>query len=145
MDSKLSLNEKKAYVSLYKKNGLAYALILMSILAELTHVIMVLDVMTVNYLMGITVMINILILFVLFTCAVKVNVYNMKWSMIAVGFGIYMIVRAFVLVPYVLKPFERQTAITIANLMGTIFLITAGVISVRRTARRQTLQEKLAR
>lgn len=144
MDNKLSVKEKKAYVSLYKKNGLAYGLTLCSILAELIHVIMILDVMAVNYLMGATVMVNILMLFVLFTCAVKVNVYDRKWSAITAGFGIYMFVRAFVLVPYVLKPYGRQTTIAMANVIGGAILIAAGIISARRAARREALQEKLA-
>ena len=71
MDNRLLEKEKKAYVSLYKKDVLPYSLILCAILAELIYDIMVLDVMPVNYLMGITVMVNIAILFLLFTCARK--------------------------------------------------------------------------
>jgi len=143
MDARLLEKEKKAYVSLYKKDTLSYSLILCAILAELIYVIMVLDVMSVSYLMGITVMLNILILFALFTCAMKVSVYHKTWALIAVFLGIYMLVRMFVLVPLVLKPYSRQTVITAANIVGGGLLMVAGLISLKRTTIRQKLQEQL--
>ncbi|PJJ30471.1 hypothetical protein [Lacrimispora celerecrescens] len=143
MDNRLLEKEKKAYVSLYKKDVLPYSLILCAILAELTYDIMVLDVMPVSYLMGVTVMINIVILFVLFTCAVKVNIYHKNWAAIAVFLGIYMLVRMSVLVPLVLKPYARHMEIMAANLLGGLMLLTAGFISLKHTNRRQRLQEQL--
>ncbi len=143
MDNRLLEQEKKAYVSLYKKDVLPYTLILCAILAELIYDIMVLDVIPVSYLMGVTVMINIVILFVLFTCAVKVNIYHKIWAVIAVFLGIYMLVRMSVLVPLVLKPYARHTEIMAANLLGGLMLLAAGFISLKHTNRRQRLQEQL--
>ncbi|GLC80766.1 hypothetical protein [Lacrimispora brassicae] len=143
MDNRLLEKEKKAYVSLYKKDVLPYSLILCAILAELIYDIMVLDVMPVSYLMGVTVMINIVILFVLFTCAVKVNTYHKKWAVIAVFLGIYMLVRMSVLVPLVLKPYARHMEIGAANIFGGVILLAAGFISLKHTNRRQRLQEQL--
>ena len=143
MDNRLLEKEKKAYVSLYKKDVLPYSLILCAILAELIYDIMVLDVMPVSYLMGITVMINIVILFVLFTCAVKVSIYHKKWAVIAVFLGIYMLVRMSVLVPLVLKPYARHAEIAAANIFGGIILLAAGFISLKHGNRRQRLQEQL--
>ncbi|MFT4106795.1 MAG: hypothetical protein QM657_13640 [Lacrimispora sp.] len=143
MDSRSLEKEKKAYVSLYKKNVLPYSLILCSILAELVYVIMVLDVMPVSYLMGITVMVNIMMLFALFTCAMKVSVYHKKWAVTAVFLGIYMLVRMSVLVPFLLKPYGRQTEIGAANIVGGIILLAAGLISLKNTNRRQRLLEQL--
>lgn len=143
MDNRLLKKEKKAYVSLYKKDVLPYSLILCAILAELIYDILILDVMPVSYLMGVTVMINIVILFVLFTCAVKVNIYHKTWAAIAVFLGIYMLVRMSVLVPLVLKPYARHTEIMAANFLGGLLLLTAGFISLKHTDRRQWLQEQL--
>lgn len=134
--------EKKVYVSLYKKDSLSYSLSLCAILAELVYVISILDVMPVSYLMGVTVMANIAILFALFTCAVKMNVYNKIWAIVAVVLGIYMIIRQFVLVPVLLKPYDRQLIIAAANLIGAVLLIAAGSISKKKSDLRSALLKK---
>ena len=143
MGSKMDEKEKKAYVSLYKKDGLSYSLTLFAIAAELVYVIGVLDVIEVSFWMGPTVMINIAMLFALFTCAVKMNIYEKKMAYAAVVLGIYMLVRQLTLVPFVLKPYDRQVMIAAANLAGTCLLVAAGIISVHRSVRRQQLQDKL--
>ncbi|PNV60521.1 hypothetical protein C0033_18565 [Clostridium sp. chh4-2] len=143
MSSKMDEKEKKAYVSLYKKDGLSYSLTLLAIVAELVYVISILDVIEVSFWMGPAVMINIVMLFALFTCAVKMNIYEKKLAFAAVGLGIYMILRQAVFVPFILKPYSRQMIIMAANAAGTCLLVAAGFISIHRTNRRQKLQEKL--
>lgn len=143
MSSKMDEKEKKAYVSLYKKDGLSYSLTLMAIVAELVYVIGILDVIEVSFWMGPVVMINIVMLFALFTCAVKMNIYEKKLAFAAIALGIYMIVRQMVLVPFILKPYDRQLLIMAANVIGTCLLVAAGLTSIRRCSRRQKLQDKL--
>lgn len=143
MDDRQKEKEKRAYVSLYKKNTLPYSLTLCSILAELVYVVMILDVIAVSYWMGVTVIVNIILLFVLFTCAVKINIYDRKWSVAAMGVGVYMVARMFVFIPVVLKPFDRQAAIMAANILGIILLFTAGLLGARRSDRRKRLQVQL--
>ena len=143
MDNRLLEKEKKTYVSLYKKNSLPYSLILLAIIAELVYVVTVLDVMAVSYLMGITVILNIIILFGLFTCAMKVSVYHRNWAIGGIALGIYMLLRMSVLVPLVLKPYAKMTTIAGANLIGGIILIIAGIISLQKTDKRQKLQNRL--
>jgi len=143
MDNQILEKEKKTYVSLYKKNTTPYSLILLAILAELIYVVTVLDVMAVSYLMGITVILNIIILFSLFTCAMKVSVYHRRWSMASILLGIYMLLRLTVLVPVILKPYARLTVISASNLIGAGLLIAAGIISLQKTDRRQKLQNKI--
>lgn len=145
MDSRLLEKEKKTYVSLYKKNSLPYSLILLAILAELVYVVTVLDVMAVSYLMGIIVILNIVILFGLFTCAMKVSVYQRSWALGSILLGIYMLLRMSVLVPVVIRPYAKLTTITAANLIGGLILITAGIISLQKTDRRQKLQDQIDR
>ncbi len=47
-------------------------------------------------------------LFLLFTCAVKVNVYEIPWAAVSLIVGGYMLLRQFVLVPFVLQPYDRE-------------------------------------
>lgn len=143
MGGNMEEREKKIYVSLYKKDGLSYSLTLMAIAAELLYVISILDVMEVSFWMGFTVMINIGILFSLFTCAVKMNIYEKKLAIAALGLAVYMVFRQLVLIPLVLKPYDRQMLISAANVTGACLLSAAGCISYYRYDRRQKLQEKL--
>lgn len=143
MSSKIDEKEKKAYVSLYKKDGLSYSLTLLAIVAELVYVISILDVIEVSFWMGPAVMINIVMLFALFTCAVKMNIYEKKLAYVAIGLGIYMMARQLTLVPMVLKPYDRQLIIGMANAAGACLMIAAGFVSIRRTDRRRALQKKL--
>lgn len=135
--------DKKTYVSLYKKNMLPYLLVLLSIIAELIYVVVILDVMNVSYMMGITVMVNIVLLFTLFSCATKISVYHCGWGIAAIGLGGYMLLRMLILVPLVLKPYNRQMLIAGANIVGGVILIVAGFISVKKTLIRQKLQKQL--
>ena len=143
MNDKMTEKEKKAYVSLYKKDGLSYSLALCAIVAELVFVVGILDVMDVSFWMGITVMVNIAVLFILFTCAVKMNIYNRTWGIVALVLGVYFLVRQFVIVPGVLKPYERQVMLMVANISGAVCLVLAGLVSIKRTNRRRKLQEAL--
>lgn len=144
MNDKTAEKEKKVYVSLYKKDSASYSLALLSIVAELVYVISILDVMPVTYWMGITIMVNIFVIFAQFTCAVKVNVYNKQWSIIAIVMGMYLLFRQFALVPVVLKPYEREQIIGIANLAGAALLILVGIVSVQKCDKREKLQKKLS-
>lgn len=143
MNDKMTEKEKKAYVSLYKKDGLSYSLALCAIAAELVFVVGILDVMEVSFWMGITVMVNIAVLFILFTCAVKMNIYNRTWAIVALVLGVYFLIRQYVIVPGVLKPYERHVMLMAANISGAVCLVLAGVVSMKRTDRRRKLQETL--
>ena len=135
--------EKKALVSLYKRDSLSYTLALCGIAAELVYVIGILDVMAVSFWMGVTVMVNIAVLFALFTCAVKMNIYDRWWAGAAVCLGVYMAFRQVILVPVILKPYDRQFLIGAANAAGTVLLVAAGMISQTRSSRRKHMEERL--
>lgn len=135
--------EKKVYVTLHKKDSRSYALALLATLVEFIYVIAILDVMPVSFMMGITVIVNIFLIFLLFTCAVKINVYEAKWAVVALAVGGYMVVRALAIVPLVLRPYERQTLLLLANLAGAALLAAAGLGSIRKSARRRKLQQEL--
>lgn len=134
---------KKVYVTLYKKDAGSYALMLLATLVEFIYVIAILDVMPVSFMMGLTVIFNIFLIFLMFTCAVKMNVYQAKWAVVALVVGGYMVARALVVVPFVLQPYERQTMLLLANLIGAALLLLAGLGNIRKSTKRQKLQQEL--
>ena len=62
--------EKKTYVTLYRTNGYSYTLTLLAIIAEFVYVTTILDSMPVNFWMGLTVIMNIFVLFlIIYLCS----------------------------------------------------------------------------
>lgn len=143
MGREIPETEKKVYVTLYKKDAGSYALMLLATLVEFIYVIAILDVMPVSFMMGLTVIFNIFLIFLLFTCAVKMNVYLAKWAVVALAVAGYMALRALVIVPLVLKPYDRQTMLLLANLIGAVLLLLAGLGNIRKSTKRQKLQQEL--
>lgn len=143
MNGEISQAEKRVYVTLHKKDGASYALALLATLVEFIYVIAILDVMPVSYLMGLTVIANIFLIFLLFTCAVKMNVYEAGWAVVALAVAGYMVLRALVIVPLVLRPYQRQTMLLLTGLAGAAVLAAAGLGSIRKSTRRRKLQQKL--
>lgn len=143
MNGEISQAEKRVYVTLHKKDGASYALALLATLVEFIYVIAILDVMPVSYLMGLTVIANIFLIFLLFTCAVKMNVYEAGWAVVALAVAGYMVLRALVIVPLVLRPYQRQTMLLLTGLAGAVVLAAAGLGSIRKSTRRRKLQQKL--
>ena len=131
MKPDISEKEKKVYVTLYKKDAPSYAMILLATLLEFVYVVSILDVI-------------IFLLFLLFTCAVKVNVYEIPWAAVSLIVGGYMLLRQFVLVPFVLQPYDREQIILVANLAGAALLFAAGGNSLRKSSKRRRLQKQLA-
>ena len=139
------LEEKqiKVHVSLFRKEKVSYSLTLFAIIAELVYVIGILDVMNKSYWMGITVMVNILMLFLMFTCAVKMNVYDKKWAFIALVVAVYLVIRQLVLVPIVLQPYDRQLLIAVSNFVGAALMAFSGIICIDKSEKRRKLQIEL--
>ena len=65
-------------------------MILLATLLEFVYVVSILDVMPVTFMMGVAVIVNIFLLFLLFTCAVKVNVYEIPWAAVSLIVGGYL-------------------------------------------------------
>lgn len=135
--------EKKTYVTLYKTNGYSYTMTLLAIIAEFVYVTTILDSMPVNFWMGLTVIMNIFVLFLVFTCAVKINVYSSRWAVITLAVGVYFLVRQFLIVPVFLQPYVHETILLVSNLIGSVLLIIAGVTGTAKAKKRQALRQKL--
>lgn len=125
-------------ILVFSKNSLGYALALCSIIFEFVFAIKVLDCIDVGALMGISCVLNIILLFLLFSVAVKVNVYKENWAKTALAIAVYAIVRSFFLVPFVLKPYQKAGFLSLMTLLEGLFLFFSGVVSIISSRRRET-------
>lgn len=144
MNGKIAEKEKMVYVSLYKKDARSYALTLLATAMQFLYIIIILNSIAMNVWVGATVIINIFLLFFLFTCAVKMNIYQEKWAVRAMLMGAYMLLRQFVLIPVILCPIKNVGVTTFANVAAAVLLIVAGALNISKTERRKKLQAKLA-
>ena len=129
--------EKKAKISLYKKNTSSYILLLFAVLFEMIYTIVTLNNMTTNYKMGVVILINIVLIFLMFSCAVKVKIYIKKSIYICGCISIYVIVRYLLLIPYFVQPKGQLMTIRISSILTFILCLTATIISYKVTVRRE--------
>lgn len=123
--------DKKVDISFYRKNSRAYQITLFAVLAEFIYVVTVLDQMTVNYLMGVVTMLNIAILFLLFTIGIKMNVYDALWTKIGFGISAYLVLRITVLLPVIVQPLDKLPQIYGWAIVSFVLLLVACVQSQR--------------
>ena len=135
--------EKSILTTFFQTNAKAYIITLCSILFELWYTLSILDVIKVNYLMGIITFINIILLFSLFTAAIKIKTYSKKWAIIALAIGIYAIFRALFIIPSVIKPFEKFAFNIILNLILGGLLIISGSITLKVIIQRKPYLNKM--
>lgn len=126
-------------LTLFRKNALPAQLILLSIVFELLFAVRVLDVMKIDYLMGISTFTDIVLLFLLFTCSVKVGVYSRLWTWVTLALALFALLRAVVLVPFVLKPLDDQVRLQLWNAGLFLCLAVAGLRSLVVSHRRRVL------
>lgn len=134
-------SEVNVKVSLFQKDGISYALVLSSIIFELLFSVKILDVIAVNWLIGVSTILNIILLFLLFSCAVKVNVYKVGWAVCALSIAGYAVIRACVLLPLLLKPVSDVPGLVLDNAGLACFLGAAGVRSLLVSSRRRAFMK----
>lgn len=116
-------------LSFYKPDTFGYWLLLLTIVFEIIYVIQALSVMPRDFLVGIAILFNIVVLLFLFTCALKVKAYSKKFSYASIGYGIYNILRIIVVVPFILN--INYGEIGISNAMWIILcLVVSSAISI---------------
>lgn len=129
---------KTVKVSVFCKNAFGYGMTLAAILFELVFSIRILDSISVGVMMGISCGINILLLFVLFSVAVKVNVYQIRWAYVGIICAGYALLRAFFLLPVLLKPTAHQSFLFwmtfLEGLLGLSGALVSLVASKKRAA-----------
>lgn len=132
--------EKLIMASLYRKNALPYGLVLLSILFELAYVVTILDNMQVDHMMGLVVFADIVILFLLFVCAVKMNVYSLFWSWAAFALCAVFALRAAFFIPLVLRPLHKQAEILMCNVAAALLTFLAGAVSLSVIRKRRRIR-----
>lgn len=133
-DRKRKLTE----IAMYRENEAAYRLVLCAVIAELVYVIQILGNMEINFLVGAVTMINIAMLFSLFTVAIKVNVYSDLFTKIGYILVGYLALRLFVLLPSLVKPTGNKTVIYGATIATLVFLLLGSLVSSQRIIMRNT-------
>jgi len=103
MDS-AEFKEKSILATFFQVNSIAYIITLVSTLFEIWYTLTILDVIEVNYLMGIITFLNIILLFALFTASIKIKIYSKKWAIIALFIAAYSILRAIFIIPFIVNP-----------------------------------------
>ncbi len=134
-------SEKLVEISFFRSNNLSYKMILFSVLAEMIYVITLLGQVEINALIGVITMMNIVMLFLLFTIAIKVNVYSMYWTRIGFATAAYLALRAVVLLPLMVKPLGAYGQIYGSTLVTILLLLGGCVISQRKIVRREKAKE----
>ncbi|MCM1130879.1 MAG: hypothetical protein NC310_03955 [Roseburia sp.] len=91
--SKEEKKERRTDASFYIVDSIGYWLTLLSVAAEILYLILLLSVMVRTYWVGITILVNIAFLLLLFTMAIKIKNYKKAFSYISILFGLYCILR----------------------------------------------------
>lgn len=142
MSERKDLKVKKLLVTRFQKNRLPYALTLLAALLELLYSVTILDHIKVGAMMGLSTAVNIFLLFLLFLCAVKMNVYNRLWSILTLAVGCYCAVRALVLQPVLLSPTGKVALLNGLNISCAVLLLVSGLYSLNIIRRRAPYVQK---
>lgn len=143
MEKTAEYKEKSIKTTLFQDNSIPYRLCFIAAILELWYTLSVLDVIAVNYLMGIITFINIVLLFALFAGAVKLNVYDKHWSIRIIILGIYTLIRAFILLPLVVKPYDRVAELLWLNIIVGVLLLVAGFMTLDIIKKRTPYYDEL--
>ncbi len=142
MDS-AEFNEKSILTTFFQNNAKAYVITLCSTLIELWYTLTVLDVIEVNFMMGIITFLNIILLFTLFTAAVNIKIYSEKWAINAIVIGFYALLRAFIIIPVVVRPYEKLSFNIIMNVILGALLLSAGFMTLKVNKQRKPYIDKM--
>lgn len=134
--------DKLVEISFYKKNEQAYNLALLAIFSEVYYIVTLLCNMSINYVVGLTTIANIVVLFLLFTIAIKISIYDSLWTKISFGVTAYFVLRIFVLLPLIAKPIDKVTQIYASAIIACIFLGLASIVSHKKIIDRKKVKEK---
>lgn len=133
-----SKKDYKTKITFYKSDTLNYLLILLAVVFEIVYIIVALSVMPRDYLVGIMILFNIGVLLLLFISSLKIKVYVKLFSIIAIVFGAYNIIRISVVVPFILNinysliPASSAFWIIFTLSVNCLCCIFAGLNSLRK-------------
>ncbi len=131
---------KKPKKLLYKKNTLAYSLMLVYILALIIYVIYVLRSMTVTYSIAGVSLVNIITLLVAFLVAEEIKIYNRKYQIVPMVFAsiqLYQLVN----IPVGLTG-TNLVIVYISGIIAIFCSVTASLVSIYKNRIRARVIEE---
>lgn len=128
--------EKRLKITRYQKNVISYRLTLAAIALELWYTILLLDDIATEPIIGAATFLNTGLLFVLFLSAVKMNVYDRKWSALSLAVAAYLPARALWLLPDMLRPEHSLGMLTALTVAQAALLLISSIYSLVVIAKR---------
>ncbi len=131
--------DKKGKVLKYQSNNLSYYLMLLVVLIELIYIIVFLNKMYVSYMEFPTLIINLVFTLFLFLSAMKIKVYNKTWTTINFIYSAYLVLRIFVVIPFIASDHEAvyddagqivQQALNYQSLRQTLYILSAVMLGL---------------
>lgn len=101
-----SLKEKRGKILKFQANSLSYWLVLLVVFIEVLYTIFMLNQMYVDYMVFPSLIVNLIFILMLFLSALKIKTYSSFWTNVNYGFSIYLVLRIFVVIPFVCKDRE---------------------------------------
>lgn len=124
----------------YKPDNMSYNGVLLATCVELSFLIVMLNNMEKNYLIGIFILVNIVFLLMLFSSALQMKVYH-KNSAITVGvFGVYSLSRLFT-VPFVLNVKTNLVLFSMMTIAISVLSILSCVNSLTKIKKREQFKK----
>ena len=136
---------KKNELLLYQKNIVPSAIVMFFLVFNTFQTIITLNTIDVSAA-GIRVMeiilTNIVLSFLVFIAASEIKRYNMRWSWVALGIGVFQCLRYFLL-PGILREGDAILTIVFPLEIAGLLLIIASVISLFKCGRYQMAKKEL--
>lgn len=133
-------NNLKTGSLFFKPNARSYQGVLLASLCEIVFLILILTEVNKDYRIGIFILVNIIFLLMLFTCALQVKVYNKFWTYVGLVFGGYCLLRTFI-IPLSLEPKSGTVMFAIINVITAVFMIASGVFSMILIKKREKFKK----
>jgi hypothetical protein len=124
---------KKIEMTFYRNNVWGYYLILLVIIGNLYTTVSVLNMITTDWKIGVSVIFNIILTLVLFLCAIKIKVYKSEWVWFNFGLAAYALIRNFLILPhFYLLESGKTVAVRIVNYLTVASLLLASFITLKK-------------
>lgn len=129
-----SLQDIKVEKTIYQPNALSYNLIMLVLAFNVYFVLQILQVIDKDIDIGFHVLFNIFMTLVLFLGAVRVKIYDLRWSYVILGFGVFQFVRGFLFLPAEVSG-SMETRLTLILALSGLIAIGATILSVIKIKR----------
>ena len=139
--------DRETDLTFYRANISSYWFTLSIILFTLLYLVEMLSMMERTFWVGIFIIVNIALLLFLFTAAIKLKNYVKIFSYLMMVFGVYTMLRTFVIIPFIMGvnifPTSNDAYLTskiivmIVNIYSCIISLYVGITSLRRIKKQE--------